>query len=182
MAHSDSNEHNALDIRRSQQADIPAIETLYPAAFPDEDLLPLVRELLPDSENVLSLVATIESELVGHAVFTRCGVEGSHGVASLLGPVAVLPGRQKQGIGSALIRAGLEQLDEQGTELVCVLGDPEYYGRFGFTPDALLEPPYRLPAEWADAWQSQYLGRPGQPRRGILAVPKQWLQPALWAP
>ena len=65
---------------------------------------------------------------------------------------------------------------------VCVLGDPAYYGRFGFEPDDRVAPPYPLPQEWRSAWQSLSLCGNDRPARGTLSVPPPWRQPALWAP
>lgn len=171
-----------LEIHESDQGDAAAIELLYPDAFPEEDLLPLVRDLLQDSMTVMSLVGTSNSQVVGHVVFTYCGVAGSNVKAALLGPLAVAPMWQKQGIGSALVRAGLQRLQDAAINLVCVLGDPAFYGRLGFVQEDLVEPPFPLPAEWDGAWQSQYLGDKSVPCAGKFSVPSQWLQPALWAP
>ena len=171
-----------LGIRESGQADIAAIEALYPEAFPDEDLVPLVRDLLRDPEVAVSLVGAIDRRLVAHVVFTKCGVGESGIKASLLGPLAVAPAWQRQGIGSAIVRAGLRRLESSGVNLVCVLGDPAYYSRLGFAPETLVEPPFRLPDEWQGAWQSRYLGDTVRSCAGKLAVPSQWLQPSLWAP
>ena len=172
----------SLDIRASVAGDRAALESLYPRAFPDEDLLALLRDLLRDSENVVSLVATDETQLVGHIVFTHCGVAGSGARAALLGPLAVAPDRQRQGVGSRLVRAGLRHLVDADVELVLVLGDPAYYGRLGFGPEALVEPPYELPVEWSGAWQSQYLTSGSGPYVGKLIVPGLWRRPELWAP
>lgn len=171
-----------LGIRESEQADLAAIEALYPEAFPDENLVPLVRDLLHDADISISLVGVIDLQLVGHAIFTKCGVTESDVRASLLGPLAVAPARQRQGIGSAIVRAGLRRLENAGVDLVCVLGDPSYYGRLGFVPETLVEPPFRLPEDWQGAWQSQYLDAEAGPCAGKLTVPRQWLQPSLWAP
>ena len=132
-----------LGIRESVPGDSDAIDSLYPEAFPDETLLRLVRDLLRD---------------VGHAIFTRCGVVGGSVNAALLGPLAVAPAWQRQGIGSAMVRAGLRRLEDMDVSLVCVLGDPAYYKRLGFLPESIVEPPFRLPAEWGGAWQSQSVG------------------------
>ncbi len=171
-----------LEIRESVQADIAAIGSLYPDAFPDEDLLPLVRDLLHDAAVAVSLVGAVNSQIVGHGVFTKCGVVGSDVESALLGPLAVAPAWQRRGVGSAIVRAGLQRLKDAGVALVCVLGDPAYYGRLGFVPETLVEPPYRLLTEWRGAWQSQYLVDVMVPYTGKLAVPPQWLRPALWAP
>jgi len=171
-----------VEIRESMQADVAAIESLYPEVFPDEDLLPLVRDLLRDAAIAISLVGAIDLQIAGHAIFTKCGVVGSGIRAALLGPLAVAPAWQRQGIGSAIVRAGIQRLKDSDVNLVCVLGDPAFYGRLGFVPQTHIEPPYRLPAEWQGAWQSQYLDDTPVPCNGKLTVPPQWQQPALWAP
>ena len=171
-----------LDIRESVPGDLGAIESLYPVAFPDEDLIPLVRDLLDDVAVRISLVGAIDSRVVGHAIFTKCGVAGSNVDAALLGPLAVAPAWHRRGFGSAIVRTGLQRLEETDVSLVCVLGDPAYYERLGFRPESLVEPPFRLPAEWDGAWQSQSVGDIIAPCSGKLSVPRQWLQPALWAP
>jgi putative acetyltransferase len=171
-----------LRIRESGTDDLAAIESIYPEAFPDEDLLPVVRDLLNDTGVATSLVATIDTQIVGHVIFTRCAVVGNSAEVSLLGPLAVAPAWQRQGIGSAVVQTGLRRLEESGVSLVLVLGDPAYYGRLGFLPESAVEPPYRLPPEWDGAWQSQSLGQPATPCVGKLSVPAQWRQPLLWAP
>jgi len=171
-----------LQIRESRPDDSAAIKSLYPEAFPDENLLPLVQDLLDDSVVTLSLVATIDTRVAGHVIFTRCGVVGHSVNASLLGPLAVAPAWQKKGIGSAVVHFGLRLLKESDVNLVLVLGDPAYYGRLGFLPEADVQPPFPLPSEWDGAWQSQYLGQPMTACVGKLSVPPQWLQRALWTP
>jgi putative acetyltransferase len=171
-----------LGIRESIAADAAAIELLYQLAFPDEDLVPLVRSLLREPAIATSLVAVVDSRIVGHAIFTSCTVHGSDLKVVLLGPLAVAPTEQRKGIGTELVECGLESAGESGADLVCVLGDPAYYGRLGFTAEAFIEPPYPLPPEWAGAWQSQYLTGESQSFAGKLAVPRQWRDPALWGP
>jgi len=149
---------------------------------PDEDLLPVVRELLQDETMVLSLVAILARTVVGHIAFTMCSVDGGTDTVALLAPLAVAPERQRQGIGSALIGEGLRRLKIDGAKQVCVLGDPAYYGRHGFRSDDGVKPPYPLAHEWREAWQAIRL-RDGEPRlRGVLSVPRPWRRPALWAP
>ena len=162
--------------------DTAAILSLYPRAFPDEDHVPLVRELLKIPDIAISLTAMSKSDLTGHAIFTLCGVEGSDSKVALLGPVAVEPDYQRQGIGSGLIGEGLKRMRAAGISVVCVLGDPAYYGRLGFTRESHIKPPYPLPAEWEGAWQSQYLDGNPAPLAGTLVIPQQWLEPALWGP
>lgn len=174
--------NDSLEIRKSVPGDLASIETLYPDAFPDEDLLPLVRDLLQEPSSTLSLVSIISSSLVGHVIFTNCGLAESPEKVALLGPLAVAPALQRQGIGSAMVRTGLQKLDNDGVSQVYVLGDPAYYRRFGFLPELGVAPPYPLPAEWRDAWQSMSLKSTEPPRQGRLSLPQPWLQPALWAP
>ena len=171
-----------IDIRDSLPSDVSSIETLYPDAFPDEDLLPVVGELLREEAGVLSLVGVADGALVGHVIFTACGVAGSTEEVSLLAPLAVASARQRQGIGSALVRAGLRRVEYAGVARVYVLGDPAYYGRFGFAPEDAVAPPYPLPEAWRGAWQSIGLRDTARPLQGKLSVPPPWRQPALWAP
>ncbi len=89
----------------------------------------------------LSLVAEEDGQIVGHVLFSAVRIEtpGGRVEAQGMGPVAVQPGRQGQGIGSALIRAGLAQLSQAGQRLVVVEGSPKYYPRFGFQDAGPLE-------------------------------------------
>jgi putative acetyltransferase len=168
------------EIRFAEPSDLGALESLYPLAFPDEDLLPIVRALHSAPGDAMSLIAAVNAQVVGHAVFSRCRV--GNAMAALLGPLAVVPEGQRQGIGTALVTAGLDQMRDEGARVVCVLGDPDYYRRFGFRPDPRIEPPYRLPEAWREAWQSQYLND-GEPScAGKLEVPAPWLHEALWLP
>ena len=159
-----------------------ALESLYPRAFPDEDLVPLVGDLLDDPEIVLSLVAIVDKQLIGHVAFTECSITDSDINVALLAPLAVDPSWQKQGIGSSLVRSGLRHLENDGVDVVCVLGDPNYYGRFGFVTEALIAPPYPLAPEWEGAWQSTSLGGKVSNATGVLSVPPVWRHEALWSP
>ncbi len=170
------------EIRESGAGDRRAIKALYPEVFPREDLMPLVRALLDEGAAVLSLVAIVDKVVAGHGVFTRCRVEASDAPIALLGPVAVLPSWQKRGLGSALIRDGFSRLEAEGAAQVCVLGDPAYYSRLGFAPERHVAPPYALPEEWRDAWQSVGLGGGHSIVDGKLTVPQPWRDPALWGP
>jgi putative acetyltransferase len=171
----------AIAVRDAQPADAAPVARLYAAAFPQEDLLPLVQGLSQLGGTALALVAADDAAILGHAIVTRCGLDGRDGQAALLGPVAVLPAAQRRGIGSALIRAALARLAERGTRLVLVLGDPGYYRRFGFAAEAAVQPPCPIPPAWRPAWQSLALGETAT-LRGRLAVPPPWQVPALWGP
>ena len=166
-----------VDIRDTASSDFAALDALYPAAFPDEDLLGVVHALSQDRADVLSLVAVDGSGLAGHVAFTRCAVAGADAEAALLGPLAVSPDRQRQGIGRALVEAGAARMTQAGVALICVLGDPAYYSKLGFTPERDIAPPYPLPQDWRDAWQSLRLDRGASQLRGVLNVPAPWDAP-----
>ena len=170
-----------IEIRKSLPNEVTSIDKLYADAFPDEDLLPLVGELLGEGSSIVSLVGTSDKVLVGHVIFTPCGIVGGTDKVALLGPLAVAPAWQGQGIGNAIVRAGLRRMAIAGTNQVYVLGDPAYYQRFGFEPDDNVKPPYPLPEEWRGAWQSLSLCRNKAPLHGKLSVPQPCSRQALWA-
>ena len=171
-----------IEIRESRSGDIAALEALYPAAFPDEDLLPVVRSLLEDPTVVDSYLGCVGDDLAGHVFFTSCSLPGTREKLSLLGPLAVAPERQRAGVGAALVRYGLDRQKQAGVTRVLVLGDPKYYGRFGFTMETDIQPPYAIPAEWREAWQSLLLTDGGEGRAGVLNVPGPWQEERYWAP
>ena len=170
-----------LTIRVGLQSDLADVFAIYPKAFPEEDLLPLVRELLEGNVDLLSLVATKGAEIVGHAIFTTCKVAETGEPVALLGPLCVSPSCQRQGIGSRLIATGVDELTRHGFKEILVLGDPAYYGRSGFKPGARLKTPCPIPAEWADAWQSLPLQDGAEPLTGQLWVPGPWQAEGLWS-
>ena len=125
-------------IRPERGGDAAAIRAVLIAAFPTPAEADLVRMLQEEYDSEISLVAEDERSIVGHVMLSRMTVEGeSRSYRALgLGPVAVLPERQRRGIGGALIREALRQSDALGVELVFVLGEPDYYRRFGFSAEA----------------------------------------------
>jgi putative acetyltransferase len=86
----------------------------------------------------LSLIVEDEGAIIGHIAFSPVTINGQHGPWFGLGPVSVRPDRQFTGIGSALIREGLQQMSALGAELCVLLGNPSYYRRFGFEHDPAL--------------------------------------------
>lgn len=172
-----------FEIRESRPDDQAALEALYPAVFPEEDLLPLLKALL-EEEAVISLVGIDDGLVAAHIALTACRIAGDPTGdperVALLGPLAVAPARQRNGIGSALVEAGLQRLKQDGTKRVFVLGDPGYYRRFGFRPDGDVAPPYPLPVEWEGAWRSLGLDDDRPAIHGSLEVPAPWREPSLW--
>jgi putative acetyltransferase len=125
-------------IRPATPADAPPIREVHLAAFPTPAEADLVARLHEDHDSEISLVAEQAGEIVGHAMLSRMSVSaGGRAYRALgLGPVGVLPGTQGSGLGSELIRSALAIAGTLGEEVVFVLGEPEYYSRFGFSAEA----------------------------------------------
>lgn len=170
-----------ITIRVTESSDLPALKTLYNQAFDEEDLFPLVTELLDDARNTLHLTAVMDDKPVAHIAFTKCHASPENIPLSLLGPMAVLPEYQKQGIGSQLIAEGFEHLKGQGSAKVLVLGDPNFYGRSGFIEEPDIEPAYPIPEEYVPGWQSISLSDGALAISGRLQVTKPWQKPKLWS-
>ncbi|MBE9552252.1 MAG: N-acetyltransferase [Proteobacteria bacterium] len=127
---------NDFLIRHETPADILTIHAVNQAAFETAAEAALVDALRENGKFALSLVAFIEGEIVGHILFTDIEMEPGGAEARILGlaPMAVRPDRQGRGIGSALVRRGLEDCRELGYRGIVVLGHPAFYSKFGFTP------------------------------------------------
>lgn len=127
-----------ITIREEREGDRAAIHEVNRRAFPTPAEADLVDALRGAAQPWISLVAEIEDQIVGHILFTPVRVVGEGGERAALGlaPMAVLPDFQNRGIGSRLVRAGLEACRAQGHPVVFVLGHPAYYPRFGFQPAA----------------------------------------------
>lgn len=127
-----------VDVRPETAADIAAIHAVHRAAFPGVQEAGLVDTLREDGDLILSLVAERDGAIVGHVAFSRMRVENEDGThrAVALAPVGVKLEHQRKGVGTALIEHGVSALRRAGETLVFVLGEPDYYGRFGFDYDA----------------------------------------------
>ena len=123
-------------VRRERPDDRVAIRAVNELAFGSPVEADLVDALRARGQATLSLVAVEAERVVGHVLFSPVTIQsGGERVAALgLGPMAVLPTHQRQGIGSLLVRTGLAACRDAGHGCVVVLGHPEYYPRFGFTP------------------------------------------------
>jgi putative acetyltransferase len=133
-------------IRTETDDDAEAIRRVHRLAFGREVEGQLVDALREGGYGRVSLVAEQDGDIVGHVLFSVLTIaDGPRVVEALsLAPVAVVPPQQGRGVGTQLIRRGLELCREQGHALVFVLGDPRYYGRFGFSSElgARVESPY----------------------------------------
>ena len=122
-----------MEIRPDRPEDAAGIEAVLRAAFPGAAEADLVRQLRADGDLALSLVAEENGEVIGQVAFVPITLDPDPGYRVWgLAPISVLPQRQGQGIGSALTNAGLDRATEAGIGMVLVLGDQNYYGRFGF--------------------------------------------------
>ncbi|MGW4058441.1 GNAT family N-acetyltransferase [Amycolatopsis sp. NPDC004747] len=126
-------------IRRETPADQAAIHAVHREAFRREEGVtpieaPLVDELRAEGDllNPLSLVAVRGDTVVGHVCCSRASLGENTGTAVGLGPLGVLPEHQAGGVGSALVHAVVGAADALGYSLVVLLGNPDYYSRFGF--------------------------------------------------
>ncbi|MCX5209210.1 N-acetyltransferase [Kitasatospora sp. NBC_00240] len=161
-----------LRTRVETPEDAPATRRVHMAAFPGPDEADLVDALRRDPAWLpeLSVVAVDKGGLViGHALLTRLRVGDGDGLA--LAPVAVAPEWQRKGVGELVVRAALTAADEAGERVVVVLGDPDYYGRFGFAPavEHDLSGPFEVPDSYFQALTlSAYDGGPS----GLCCYPE----------
>lgn len=124
-----------MNIRPEKPEDVPAIFEVIAAAFGRRREAELVNRLRDNGDLVLSLVAENDGTIGGHVAFSRVWIEheGSRSPGISLAPVSVRPAFQRNGIARALIGAGHLRLKTLGEKIVFVLGDPDYYKRFGFS-------------------------------------------------
>lgn len=123
-----------IDVRGERESDGASIFEIEAAAFERRNEANLVEALRRSADPYLALVAEERGRIVGHIVFSPVEIESSSAMPRVAGlaPVAVAPAHQGRGIGSALVRAGLERCREVGWRAVFLIGAPAYYGRFGF--------------------------------------------------
>jgi putative acetyltransferase len=140
-----------IEIRSESPADVRAIEAVTVAAFLDaphtghtEHLI--VNALRAAGQLALSLVAVSEGEIAGHVAVSPVEVSDRTGGWYGLGPISVLPQRQRQGIGTRLMQEALRRLRERGAAGCVLVGEPQYYGRFGFRAEPGLTYPGIPPA------------------------------------
>ena len=135
-----------INIRVENKEDVLQVRTLNNKAFGQPAEANIVDKLRHACPEYLSLVAEDGKIIVGHILFTPTVIEDSGREVQGMGlaPMAVIPDRQRQGIGSMLVRRGLQILRDRGCPFVIVLGHPEYYPRFGFEPASK----HHLKSQW----------------------------------
>ena len=139
-----------MQLRQATPADIAAITALHHAAFASTAMGyhgegELVAAIHDDGNALVSLVAQLDGQIVGHVLFSRMAVAADAALlrAAALAPVGVLPELHGTGVGSALIREGLARLTDAAIQICFVFGHPDYYPRFGFNAD--LAAPFASP-------------------------------------
>lgn len=155
-------------IRRELPSDVDAIHAVHRGAFDTAVEADLVTALRADAGwlPALSLVAEAGGTVVGHVVCTRGHIAGAPALG--LGPLGVVPARQRTGVGTALMHAVLGAADALGEPIVVLLGHRDYYPRFGFAPAAAfgIRPPV---PEWDDHFQARPLTAYSPALRGEFA-------------
>jgi putative acetyltransferase len=124
-------------IRGETDADVSAITEVTVAAFKTLEISNQTEQFIIEALRAakaltVSLVAEVDGRVVGHIAFSPVTISDGTRNWYGLGPVSVLPAYQRQGIGQALIRAGLSRLKDMNARGCCLVGHPEYYGKFGF--------------------------------------------------
>jgi putative acetyltransferase len=131
-----------IEIREEGPGDVATIRDVNKLAFGQDQEGNIVDALRSNGAVLLSLVATLNGRVVGHIMYSPlslCEVIGAG-----LGPMAVLPEHQRQGIGSQLVEAGNQRLEEAGCPFIIVVGHANFYPRFGFRPATA----YGITCEW----------------------------------
>jgi putative acetyltransferase len=143
-----------MELREELPDDKEPVREIHLRAFGDHGLtvaglVDSLRETITPKDG-LSLVAGHDGQIAGHVMFTRSLLDAPRRLVEVhvLSPLAVMPGYQKRGIGSALVRKGLNALAKRAVPLVFLEGDPGFYSRFGFAPGRDLgfrKPSLRIP-------------------------------------
>jgi putative acetyltransferase len=149
-----------VNLRPEEARDFDAIDAVVEAAFGSPVEAKLVRDIRADAchHPERALVAEQDGEIVGHVMIGSCSlVDGdTTRTIAMLSPLAVRPDRQRDGVGSALVRAAVAIADDAGEPLVILEGSPAYYGRFGFVDARTLGIHMSLP-DWAPPEAGQAL-------------------------
>ena len=158
--------------RAEKREDVPGICLIHEKAFRATQEADVINKLRSNCHELLSLVALHEDKLVGHILFSPATIEGDHGVLEGMGlaPMAVLPDYQRKGIGSKLVRSGMDILEKNFCPFIIVLGHPHYYPRFGFETASK----YGIRCQWEgvpeEAFMILWLDK--SKKKGVLGIAK----------
>jgi len=163
-----------MNIRFAQETDLESILKVIETAFSDEEnkvIMNLVQGLHQEttSPSIKSLVVEDENQILGYVSYSPIFLKSDSSISGyILAPLAVSPEHQKQGIGSNLIKSGIDILTNDGAGVLLVYGDPNYYGRFGFNEEIgrIFIPPY--PLDYPFGWTGMMLSG--------TAIPEQTIQ------
>jgi putative acetyltransferase len=158
----DTTASTPIQIREETPADIAAIDAVHRAAFAPESHSRQTEHLIVNALRsagalTVSLVAEQQGQVVGHAAASPVSLSDGTPDWHCVGPIGVLPGLQRRGIGSALMQALIQQLQAQGSAGCVLVGEPAYYARFGFRAGLGLVWP-GVPAEYDAYVQSLPFG------------------------
>ena len=175
-----------MQIRRAKLDDAEQINNVHLQAF-EKSEAELVAKLAVDllSENsdpeTLSLIAIEDDLIIGHIAFSPIYLANTKDfAATILAPLAVLQGYQKNKVGSSLIKFGLKLISNSGEPLVLVYGDPNYYSKFGFNSELAKPfiPPYQL--AYPEGWLALNLNDGALPVGGKISCVGSLNYPNLW--
>ena len=149
-----------MNIRIATSQDRDDVQKVYVCAFPEGErdiVAKLAIDLLSEktTPQTISLVAETDAAVIGHVSFSPVTINNNQNFQGyILAPLGVKPNCQKRRIGSQLVEYGMQRLSCTGIHVVFVYGDPTYYSRFGFSPDAARQytTPYKL--HYPFGWQA----------------------------
>ena len=120
-------------IREAQESDLEAVLNLIHSSFSNKAESDLVKQLISDNDVLLNLVIESSNTIIGNVVVSKITMEPDMGLfCGGVAPLSVLPERQSSGIGSQLMKEAIKKSNEMGMDALFLLGDPDYYKRFGF--------------------------------------------------
>ena len=176
-----------MNIRLAQEIDLDSVLKVIKTAFSDEEnkvIMNLVQELHQEtiSPSIKSLVAEVENQIIGYVSYSPIFLKSDSSISGyILAPLAVYPEHQKQGLGSNLIKSGIDMLTKDGVGVLMVYGDPNYYGKFGFKEEIghSFVPPHQL--QYPFGWTGMMLNETVMPNEQIqfkcvsaLSKPELW--------
>ena len=120
-------------IREAQESDLETVLNLIHSSFSNKAESDLVKQLISDNDVLLNLVIESSNTIIGNVVVSKVTMEPDMGLfCGGVAPLSVLPERQSSGIGSQLMKEAIKKSNEMGMDALFLLGDPDYYKRFGF--------------------------------------------------